>query len=206
MSSVRAVAVILVLTSLSGCAARSPGVASAGDAIRNEGEVNWDNPIGGQPVNSVADVRAMVGFPVTAPTPLGAASAIYVIPASEGDGGAVDFIFDLPMGRVVVAEFPYDFPVSHWDEFVGSIVEVSERGEATPSPSIGPDGEEEVIQGSAETYTLPDGRTALITTSEDGTQSDIRWLSAAGVEIVVQGPDLSKASAILLANRLADKV
>jgi hypothetical protein len=43
----------------------------------------------------------------------------------------------------------------------------------------------------------------LLTTSEDGTQSDIRWLSVDDVEIVIQGPDLKKETVVDLANELA---
>jgi hypothetical protein len=201
---IRAVPVVLtglMLVSLSGCGANGSSETRAG--VANEAEVNWDNPIDGQRANTVGDARVNVKFPVTEPTALGIPSAIYDIPASEGDEGAVDFIFDLPSGRVVVAEFPYDFPVAHWNDLVASVVQVSKQGEATPSPSS---GEADVVSGFAESYTLQDGRIALITTSEDSLQSNIRWLSTAGVEIVIQGPQLKKVTAVLLANQVSPQV
>lgn len=194
---------MLAFASLSGCSTRS---RQGGDRGPADEQINWDNPIGGQRVESVAAAKNSVAFPVIPPTVLGDAAAIYVVPASQDDKGAVDFVYDLSMGRIVVAEFPYDYPAAHWDEFVASIIDVSKRAEATASPPMGPSGEEEVILGSAEKYILPDGRTALITTSEDGATSDIRWLAASGVEIVIQGPDLSKESVIDLASRLSEEM
>jgi hypothetical protein len=209
MNRIGAVSTICFLGMLVGCANVSSmgDTAGAGAPERPDSDViNWDNPIGGQRVDSRSGASDLVDFPVVVPNAFGQPAAIYVVPASDGDRGAIDLMYNLSVGRVVVAEFPWDFPPKHWDEFVASIVEVSQRAAENPSPSVGPEGEEEIVFGSAASYLLPDGRQALVTTSEDGRQSDIRWLSASGNQVLIQGPDLSRQAVADLADQLAKEI
>jgi len=167
----------------------------------NEGGIDWDNPIGGQPVQDVSAIPGVVGFSIVVPPKsLGDLVGVYATPATDGGLGAVDFVYDLDRGRVVVGEGLWDFPPDHWREWVDSVVATSDAAALrTPSPSEG----SEIVFGSAQTYALANGRLGLLTTSEDGKQSDIQWPEPSGVQVVVQGPNLSVDHATEIAQEIA---
>jgi hypothetical protein len=134
---------VLLLVALASCAPRGTngaedrrGGVSEGSGANQE-PIDWDNPIGGQRVASAVAAGRLVNFPVTPPSALGDPTAIYAVAASAGDAGAVEFIFDLEVGRVVVAEFQWDYPASHWNDFVSSVVSSSNAANDQPRSSGG---------------------------------------------------------------------
>jgi hypothetical protein len=191
MGTMRARLVLLVLTvsvALAACATPttpgSTGGTPSGERTGpEEGPIDWDNPIRGEPVE-LDQASDVVGFTVIAPpSELGHPAGIFAVPEADGYPGAIDFVYDLDIGRVVIGEFVWDFPEERWEGWVSSVV-VSGPG---------------TVIGSARSEQLGSDRFALITTSEDGSRSDIRWLEPGDVQIVIQGPELSAEDAESLA-------
>jgi len=81
-----------------------------------------------------------------------------------------------PYGQVVVEELSPEVSTKEWPSYVALLV--GENGS-------------EGMHGTASTFIVRDGAQALLTTSEDGARTDIRWLEGSDLEIWVTGPSLS---------------
>lgn len=139
---------------------------------------DWENPIDGVVVSSVAEAVKLVPFTVYPPRKLGNPTKILVsAPGVQPEMRVVAFLFDTPdYGRVVVTEHIPDVPPEQYDEANQSLVALN--GEPN-------------VHGSAEIVSIRGGKNALVTTSEDGSESTIFWLEG-GVEFVVKGPSIDR--------------
>ena len=80
-----------------------------------------------------------------------------------------------PYGQVVVEEITPEVSSKEWPDYVSLLV--------------GQNGSEE-MHGSASSLSVRGGSQALLTTSEDGSRTDIRWLEGPDLEIWITGPAL----------------
>lgn len=151
----------------------------------NPPPLDWQNPLGGTKAGSVSDAQSDVPFTVFRPEGLGAENAIRVSVAPDDPKvGAVVFTYSgPPYGLMYVEEATPQLTAAQWDESNRALV-----------ASIGDPG----VHGSAKIVTIRNGIQALITTSADGTQSDIRWLEK-GYEMTVRGQTLSAADCVAIA-------
>lgn len=151
-------------------------------------EINWNNPIDGEPVPSLPAAQALVPFGIYEPKNVPSPTTLLVGPIGARQPDlVVAFLYDIePYGRVVVKEHVPDVPV---DEYVSSNREMLNlNGQSN-------------VHGSFEVATIRGDREALITTSEDRTTSSIFWLEGA-IEIVIRGPSLDRDAVIKLAESI----
>jgi hypothetical protein len=180
---VPAVISVLVLSALGTAAC---GASSGGDVVETE----WNNPIDGRVAASVRNAIDAVPFRVHVPRGLGSPAKILVSPAEIPAGERqVAFLYETDRyGLVSVGEGPAVPPASEWEDFIKSAVA---------------DNDESTTHGSAEIVTLDGGASALVTTNEEGTHSDICWLDSSGTtEFCVLGPDLQRDDVVEIANTI----
>lgn len=147
----------------------------------------WSNVIGGEP--TTAD-SSDVPFKAVTPAGLGETTGVFETDpevASPSDR-VIEFDFqNSSFGPVVVEELTPEVPTDRWERYV-SLLEAQ-------------NGSEE-MHGTASSYNVRNGSQALLTTSEDGTATDIRWLEGPDVEIWVRGPALTVDQCLEIAKSL----
>lgn len=153
-----------------------------------QGGPAWQNPIGGVTVSSLADAQQHVKFPIIAMPGLGQPSTILITP----DQAPVDTVVvvqyqNSSSGLINVYEETTDMSSSDFQDMINSWVAVNGKPETA---------------GSATAVTLNDKLPALITTTEDGSNSDIRWIQG-GVEYIISGPSLTQQTCTTFANALS---
>jgi len=158
-----------------------------------DSQKNWDRPLANSHQVSSSDQAASeLAFSPRDPRNLGASRAIFVTgngtataSASEKATRVLAYVFDSPTyGRVVVTEEPLR---GSPEDFLAAMQDlVTGNGKSGRSGS----GQIAVIRGAKQ---------ALITTSEDGTRSDIRWIED-NIVFLVEGPMLSQRAVVDIAN------
>jgi hypothetical protein len=151
-------------------------------------EVDWDNPLQGVAVPSVAAAREQVPFDVLEPKGLGRPINVFVSPPGTSPGArVVAFVYDTAeYGRVVVKEHISDVPPEKWRESLQLVVARND------DPGVSGRGDIVVIRG---------GQSALVTTSEDEVRSSIFFL-VEEVEISVRGPTVAFDDVVSIAEGL----
>jgi hypothetical protein len=149
---------------------------------------NLSDAIGGIRVASVSEAAQYLPFTVLDPQSLGSPEGIYVTDpstATETDR-VVEFDYTTSdFGQVVVEETTPTIPVDQWAAFEQA--NVAQNGSA-------------LLHGSFAVATIRDGSSGLVITSEDGSQSEIRWLESDSLEVIVRGPTLSPDQCVQIAN------
>jgi hypothetical protein len=111
---------------------------------------------------------------------------VFVISKVGADLQALAITYDMAKyGKTVVIE---DAPSGTADEWLADAKALDDAN-GTPGTF-----------GTAELTTVRGGADALITTTYDGAQSDIRWLEKPGLEVWIRGPGLTQDDCIALAN------
>jgi hypothetical protein len=192
----RPILVVAVLLAASACA-RGIGVHDVPKqpegslpALPGPPAINWDNPIEGVAVDSVAGAQAMVHFKVISPEGLGVPIGIYVTnpEAAQVNDRVVAFVYQTDFyGLVDVQEHIPDMGVDGYQADLERLAGLS------GSPGV---------RGSGELAQIRNGTTALITTAEGGGLSDIRWLQDQSIEVLVRGPNLDAAQVEEIANKV----
>lgn len=150
--------------------------------------IDWENPIAGVPVSSLAEVADFLPFSVRIPKGLGQPAKILVSePGIERHSRIIAFIYDTPSyGLVVVTEHRPELPPDEYDAANRSLLELNGR----------PD-----VYGSFEIVRIRNGADALLTSSEDGGQSTIFWLED-GIEFIVKGPSVGRGNILQLVEEI----
>jgi hypothetical protein len=125
------------------------------------------------------------------PKDLGAPARILVTDPSlapaQPEFRVLALLYDLPtFGRVVVIEEIPQIPVVEFNSWW--------EHQATLNRSPG-------VHGTTTAVTVRGAVEAFITTAEDGSRSDIRWLEG-DIEIVIEGPTLDRDQVVALANSI----
>jgi hypothetical protein len=189
------VALSLAVFLLPACADKAPttqvGSGSESTDLPTDGGIGdnpaaYDNMIAGDKVDSQADAQLTVSIVVLEPTSLGDPVGIFVsdkaVPSGER---VVEFDFDTNLyGRVVVEEAPPEVPPGEWKAYLDLLVGENDNPQ---------------MHGQASVVEVRGGKLALITTTEDGSRSDIRWLENDALEIYVRGYTLKEADVMALA-------
>lgn len=150
---------------------------------------NWDNPIDGVRMRSSQAAQEKVPFEIIEPRNLGAPLAIYVTPPQHSDpaGRVIAYVYDpAEYGRVVIKELVSEIPPEDWEAHVASMV--ARNGEPG-------------LLGRFDAVTIRGGKTALVTTSEDGSESALFWLEGP-VQVVIRGPELTFNEVVSIAESL----
>lgn len=155
---------------------------------------DWDNLIGGIPVEDSSTAEATLPFTVIEPKDMGVLLGTFVATSSDSPGAstAIQFVYDSNVyGRLVVVEHVSDMPdVKSYEQYMEAMAALN----GTPD-----------LHGTAEIVSLPDGGHALFETSPDGSYASIYWYveSLAGnFEVMVFGPQLGKEQGIAIAESL----
>jgi hypothetical protein len=178
-----AVAALVAVVALSGCGAASAGRSQAG-TLPQEARPNWTNPIGGVNAGSVSAAQSQVPFALHVITGLPAPARILLTAGLPSDLRVVVLQYNTQWGLV--------------DEYEETSQLSPQQFQAVISYWVGLNGQPGT-EGSTTAVTLADGSPALITTSADGSTSDIRWIEA-GVEYQIRGPSLTSQECATLAN------
>jgi hypothetical protein len=110
-------------------------------------------------------------------------------PAIMGDPNARGLALvyqDEALGRVVVVEGISELPPAEFTSYWRHAISLN------GSPDV---------HGTASEVTIRNGEEAFITTAEDGSRSDIRWLDGT-IEILIEGPTLTRDQVVALANSI----
>jgi hypothetical protein len=193
-----AILTFIILTTVS--CARSTGIAAkaTGETLRSATptpsaqydvmQIDWNNPIEGEPVTSVALAQQNLAFTVQVPQGLPTSASIFVSPLAVSiDGRALAFVYvDPQYGQIDVVE--------HVPPATG------EAYDAMHADMVALNGQPET-HGSFELVSLVSGQEALLTVSEDGQHATMFWLNG-DAEIVLEGPSLLPDQAVDIANKL----
>jgi len=151
-------------------------------------EINWDNPIDGIAVDSVAEAEAATGFDVIVPQNLGTVSAIFVSGSDvPDDNRVVALIFDSTYGRVDVLE---NLPPLPTDEYLASQIQYVESHRDNPH-----------LVGSVSIVHIRGSLQGLLTVTGDARWSALFWLEN-GLEITVWGPELVAEDSLAIAETI----
>ena len=178
-----------LIASLSACGvAQSPRAAQP--TVGSQGEpfpMDWDNPIQGETVDSYADARSDVSFDAREPN-LDNLRAIFVtaLDRSSSSTRALAFRFDsATYGRVWVVEERLQIDPKLWEQDERDLI--ARKGQPGYS-------------GSSEIVTIKGGIPAILRTSDDGSDSFLRWVEGQ-VLFTVEGPNLNKDACVAVAQR-----
>jgi hypothetical protein len=182
--------IIGFLTILTACAPRGGTATGGAEAVptglppstTDSPAVDWSNPIDGVPVASVSEAEASLPFQVHVPQGLGEPVKILVSEFSvDPETNVVALVFDTTRyGRVVVTEHLPEVPAEEYDAAHQALLELNG----------GPD-----THGTFEIIEIRGGANALVTSSQDGSESTIFWLED-GIEFIVKGPDIGRANVL----------
>jgi len=151
--------------------------------------INFDNPISGEAVGSLAEASQYLPFAPLDPQGLGAAQAVYVgAPKEYVDASkALALIYDTEQfGRVDVLEGVPDITPVQW------LASATSWANSNGQPGH---------YGTAELLSIRTGVEALLTTSQDGQHSVIEWLDGP-IQVEVLGPTLDRDAVLKIAETL----
>jgi hypothetical protein len=152
--------------------------------------VNYDNPISGVSVASVAAAAGDLPFAPVVPRNLGSAKGLFITdsPADEKGNRAAAFIYDTDAyGRVTVTEGLPPVPADEYD---------ADQARRVLSPPT-----DVTVRGKAELVTIRGNVQAVVSLEDDGTLNNVHWLQN-GVEVFLRGPTLTRDQALEIANGL----
>ena len=191
------ISLAIVLSSLIACGTSGgPAVLAGGTAPRstpNHGRppIDWNHPINGHQVTSRSAAQPDLTFQSRDPQGLSNLKAIFETGApnqtptvAERAGKALAFVYDdSTYNRVVVIEQALNESETELlDSFTAAVANNNQPN----------------VSGSAEIVTIRKSISALVTTSADGTISDIRWAEN-GVVFLIEGPQLTRENAMAIA-------
>lgn len=189
-SSRAVVAMALAGVFMAACGSSAPSSPPGGGPVGEVGPPDFVNPLHGNPLPGMVEAADGVGFPVLAPpgewgtaswsmSPSGSGIAPNTVKVAAVFSGTKYGVLDLIQG------VPQE---ANWNDFISGVVAA---------------GKEPGTVGSSEVGQLADGSSALITTTGDGTRSDIQWQNRKGtVEYAIQGETTDRVAVIALANQL----
>jgi hypothetical protein len=179
----------VALTACSSAANSSPANGAEGGAVQRPaaGGSTWQNPIGGVTVSSLTAAAQYVNFPLIAMPGLGNPSTILVTPnQAPADTVVVVQYQNSSSGLINVYEETTSMSSTDFQNMIDSWVAVNGKPET---------------EGSLTAVTLNNKLPALITTTADGSNSDIRWIQG-GVEYTIDGPSVTQQACVTFANAL----
>jgi len=183
-------AVLACLTlgaALTACSSHANNSEGGAPLLPGVGGATWQNPIDGITVSSLTAAGQYVNFPLIAMPNLGNPSTILVTPdQTPADTVVVVQYQNSSSGLINVYEEATTMSSSEFQNVINSWVALN----GNPG-----------TEGSATAVTLSDKLPALITTSPDGSNSDIRWIQG-GVEYTIRGPSLTQQACTTFANAL----
>ena len=180
-----------ILTACSPALSATRSSHSDGGAPADAGGSSWQNPIDGVAVASLPDAQQDVDFPLVTMPNMGSPSTILVTPnESAADTVVVLQYQSSSSGLINVYEEATTMSSAEFQNVINSWVALNGQANTT---------------GSSTAVTLSNGLPGLITTTSDGSNSDIRWIQGA-VEYTIRGPSLTQQSCTTFANSLAGAV
>jgi hypothetical protein len=174
---------------LTACSSASNSSSAEGGAPHRPGAggSSWQNPIDGVTISSLTAAQQYVNFPIIALPGLGNPSTILVTPnQAPTDTVVVVQYQNSSSGLINVYEETTSMSSTDFQNMIDSWVAVNGKPET---------------EGSSTAVTLNNKLPALITTTADGSNSDIRWIQG-GVEYTIRGPSLTQQACITFANAL----
>jgi hypothetical protein len=199
MKMLRIGTVVCLITMLIAACGRGPGVdvaplagAPSPTSVAVGKPVDWNNPIRGQRVDSSDEARSNLSFQPQDPSGLGTPVSIFVTPTRSSDpqekmSHNLAFVYDTSKyGRVAVLEEALRTSLA---EFLDSIQTVV-AGNDQPG-----------ISGHHEIVTIRGNAQALLSTLGDNSRSVIRWTEG-GIVFLVEGPTLTRDSAVAIGNQI----
>jgi hypothetical protein len=140
-------------------------------------------------MSSVSSAQSRIPFAARQPKDLSQPQGIFINPTTVAPVlQALALVYNSPVyGLVDVVEQAPDVP-DPVQRLAGYQYAVAQNGQSG-------------VSGTAEVVNLPDGTPALITTTQDGTRSDISWVWNEKLQITIQGPQLTRDKVIQLANQ-----
>jgi len=150
---------------------------------------DWSNVISGHSVD-LQDVSLDLPFTPLVPSGLGDPVGVFKTDPNTyaPEDMVLEFDYDsASYGRVIVKEITPEVNEDGW----GAYVQLLLKQNGSP-----------LLHGRFSTDVVRSGVTSLLTTSEDGSMTDIRWLESPDLEVYVRGASLTEDECVKIADGL----